>query len=151
MRLLLDLDVDPVGKPRMTKRDRWSDRPAVLRYRAFCDMVRYQAGRQVLPDQGIHIVFYLPMPRSWSKKKRDEMRGQPHQQKPDRDNLDKALMDALLPEDCTQWDAWITKYWADAGRVLVWNVTDELDTIRYGEHLAELMRSDLKERRGVSG
>lgn len=38
-------DICPLPKPRMTQRDRWAKRPAVLRYRAFCDEVRLRAWR----------------------------------------------------------------------------------------------------------
>ena len=30
-------DITPIGKPRMTRADKWKQRPAVMRYRAFCD------------------------------------------------------------------------------------------------------------------
>ncbi len=101
----------PVPKPRMTQRDKWAKRPVVLRYRAFCDEVR--ALGCLVPESGAHVTFRLPMPKSWSKKKRAEMLGKPHQQKPDVDNLIKALMDAVLKEDEGVWDIRQTKYWAE--------------------------------------
>jgi len=57
------------------------------------------------------------MPKSWSKKKKAEMLGQPHQQKPDIDNLLKALMDAVLPEDSHIYDIRATKYWGNVGGI----------------------------------
>lgn len=33
-------DITPIGKPRMTRADKWKKRPAVMRYRAFCDEAR---------------------------------------------------------------------------------------------------------------
>lgn len=107
----------PVPKPRMTQRDKWAKRPGVLRYRDFCDQVR--AAGLVVPESGAHIVFHLAMPASWSRKKRAEMLGQPHQQKPDVDNLAKALLDACLDEDQGVWDMRVTKRWADAGAIEV--------------------------------
>lgn len=64
--------ITPMGKPRMTRSDKWKKRPEVLRYRAFCDEVR--ARGVILPESRSHIIFILPMPQSWSKKKagRDE-------------------------------------------------------------------------------
>lgn len=109
------IEVDPVPKPRMTQRDKWAKRPAVLRYRAFCDQVR-DAGASV-PESGAHIVFHLAMPASWSKRKRAEMAGKPHQQKPDVDNLAKALLDACLAEDQGVWDVRVTKVWAEQGGI----------------------------------
>ncbi|MBC8923069.1 RusA family crossover junction endodeoxyribonuclease, partial [Escherichia coli] len=32
--------ITPLGKPRMTRADKWKQRPPVLRYRVFCDEVR---------------------------------------------------------------------------------------------------------------
>jgi Holliday junction resolvase RusA-like endonuclease len=48
---------------------------------------------------GADIIFYMEMPKSWSQKKRIEMLGEPHRQKPDLDNLIKALGDALYGDD----------------------------------------------------
>lgn len=109
------IEIEPVPKPRMTQRDKWAKRPAVLRYRAFCDQVR--AAGLALPEAGAHIVFHLAMPASWSKKRRAQMLGQPHQQKPDVDNLAKALLDACLAEDQGVWDMRVTKRWADTGGI----------------------------------
>lgn len=110
-------EILPVPKPRMTQRDKWAKRPAVLRYREFCDQVR-AAGIQ-LPESGAHITFHIPMPASWSGKKRAEMFGKPHRQKPDVDNLGKALMDACLDDDSGVWDVRTTKRWAVKGAIQV--------------------------------
>lgn len=99
----------------MTQRDKWAKRPAVLRYRDFCDQVR--AAGAAVPESGAHITFHLAMPASWSKRKRAEMEGQPHQQKPDVDNLAKALLDACLEEDQGVWDMRVTKVWAVSGGI----------------------------------
>lgn len=109
--------VVPVPKPRMTQRDKWQKRPAVMRYRAFCDEVR-ALGCDV-PESGSHVIFHMPMPKSWSKKKRIEMLGQPHQQKPDIDNLEKALLDAVLKDDSGVWDIRTTKYWSENGSITI--------------------------------
>lgn len=110
-------NITPVPKPRQTIRDRWQKRPAVMRYRAFCDDVR--AARITLPDAGWHVTFVLPMPKSWSGKKRAQMDGKPHQQRPDRDNLEKALLDALFSEDCGIWDGHTTKVWGETGQIII--------------------------------
>lgn len=107
----------PVPKPRMTQRDRWAKRPAVLRYRAFCDEVR--ALDCQVPESGAHVTFQMPMAKSWSKKKKAEMLGKPHQQKPDVDNLAKALMDAVLDEDEGVWDIRITKVWGSDAAIII--------------------------------
>ncbi|CAH5088770.1 RusA family crossover junction endodeoxyribonuclease [Serratia marcescens] len=109
--------ITPIPKPRMTQKDRWAKRPPVLRYRAFCDEVKLN--RISLPESGYHVTFVLPMPEGWSKKKRAEMAGKPHQQKPDADNLLKALMDAIYSEDCAVWDVRVTKRWGNAGEIII--------------------------------
>lgn len=82
--------INPVPKPRMTQRDAWKKRPVVVKYHAFCDEMR--ANHFTLPESGAHLTFVIPMPKSWSKKKRIEMNGKPHQQRPDVDNLIKAAL-----------------------------------------------------------
>ena len=114
----------PVPKPRQTRRDVWLSppRPAVARYRAFADRMREiaQANRFDFPEAGASILFAMPMPPSWSKKKRAQMHGEPHRQKPDLDNLTKATLDALCEEDCTVWRLGsLTKYWADQGSITI--------------------------------
>jgi len=113
------IKVDPVGKPRMTQKDRWAKRPCVQRYWGFKDSVLEQWGDNDFPLNDSHITFVIKMPKSWSKKKKTEMRGQPHQQKPDIDNLTKALFDAILPEDSAVWDHRSTKVWGDEGLITI--------------------------------
>lgn len=90
-----------------------------MRYRAFCDDLR--ARNCTFPESGSHVIFHMPMPVSWSKKKRAEMLGQPHRQKPDRDNLEKALMDAVYENDESVWDMRTTKIWSDIGCIEIRN------------------------------
>ncbi len=102
-------DITPIGKPRMSRTDKWKQHPAVLRYRAFCDEARLK--KLELPEAGAHVTFVMPMATSWSKKKREQMNEKPHQSKPDCDNMIKALMDALYTDDAHIWDCRITKLW----------------------------------------
>lgn len=111
--------ITPVSKPRMTQRDKWKKRPAVMRYRAFCDELRLKLRGFDVPECGYRLTFYLPMPKSWTKKKRAAMEGQPHQQKPDKDNLEKAFLDAMLAEDCRIWDGRVTKRWSKSPRIVI--------------------------------
>lgn len=110
-----------VSKPRMTRADKWKRRPAVLRYREFCDHVRERSPRPVPTAEEYQLTFEIEMPRSWSRRKRDEMRGTPHRSKPDLDNLIKAVFDALYPEDdsAVHTLTMCTKRWADESRVTV--------------------------------
>jgi Holliday junction resolvase RusA-like endonuclease len=109
--------ITPVGKPRMTRSDKWKQRPPVIRYRMFCDEARLHEIR--VPESGAHITFVLPMPQSWSKKKRVAMDGQPHQQKPDLDNLTKSLLDALFEDDSHIWDTRTSKLWGETGMIVI--------------------------------
>jgi Holliday junction resolvase RusA-like endonuclease len=108
-------DIPPKPKPRMTRGDRWKKRPIVLEYWKWCDALRglTNGARFVLPDCGFRLVFHIEMPPSWSKKKRNAMRGTPHQVKPDSDNLLKAVFDALNKKDQSIWDYRVTKVWDD--------------------------------------
>lgn len=110
-------NITPVPKPRMTQRDKWQKRPPVLRYRAFCDEVRLE--KISLPEHSYHVTFIMPMPKSWSHKKRSDMNGKPHQQKPDKDNLEKALLDAIFDDDSRVWDGRVTKVWGEVGQIKI--------------------------------
>jgi len=112
-----EYDITPRTKPRQTQRDKWAKRPCVLRYRAFADEVRLK--RVLLPDHDYHITFIIPMPRSWPEEQKAEMDGKPHQVKPDKDNLEKALLDALYKDDSHIWDGRVTKRWGRAGKIVI--------------------------------
>ena len=43
----------------------------------------------------VMLVFYIPIPRSWSKRRKKEAVGQPHVFKPDLSNLVKAVEDGM--------------------------------------------------------
>ena len=124
--------VDPVAKPRMTRRDVWKKRPSVLAYRAYADTLRARYAGP-LPDEVV-IIFTLPMPRSWSARKRDRMRGQPHRAKPDLDNLEKAVLDALHPRDQEVWRKAGVKIWGDAGSVTIMPWRAEVAAVVASDH-----------------
>jgi Holliday junction resolvase RusA-like endonuclease len=109
--------IEPVSKPRQTQRDKWKKRPCVMKYRWFADICR--AHKVCVPESGAHITFYLPMPPSWSEKKKIAMDGQPHQGKIDVDNLLKALLDAIYTEDKGVWDIRVTKVWGVRGQIVI--------------------------------
>lgn len=113
--------VTPVPAPRMTKADAWKKRPAVLRYFAYKDVLREAWGDVDLPER-LRLQFVMPMPKSWSGKKRLLMNGEPHQQRPDVDNLQKAVQDSLAIEDSYIWDAHSTKRWGDVGSVTIGDI-----------------------------
>ncbi|PJX56623.1 MULTISPECIES: RusA family crossover junction endodeoxyribonuclease [unclassified Klebsiella] len=110
-------NITPMGKPRQTRADKWKQREVVLRYRALCDEVCLK--KVTMLEAGSHITFILPMPASWSQKKRAVMNGKAHQQKPDVDNMIKALVDALYANDAHIWDLRVTKLWGVTGQILI--------------------------------
>lgn len=112
----------PIGKPRMTQRDKWKKRDVVLRYFAFKYQVR---SKGVFIPPIPKIVFYIPMPASWSKKKKQAFDGMPHKSKPYKDNLEKALYDAVYDDDAQIWCGWVEKRWSKIGAIEI-TALDEL-------------------------
>jgi len=115
----------PPGKPRMTQRDKWKQRPEVVRYRQWCDRVRAAVG-DLLPAAErvaeVNWTAYFEPPPSWSKNRRVAAIGQRHRSKPDRDNIDKALLDCLFRRDERIADGTLRKRWD-------WNARLEVEII----------------------
>ena len=83
-------------------------------------------------EVGNALVFVLPMPKSWSKKKKLKMDGRPHTQTPDKDNLEKALLDAIYPDDSAfWWSGPIMKVWGEVGKLIVISNGPDQWAIRY--------------------
>jgi Holliday junction resolvase RusA-like endonuclease len=63
----------------------------------------------------VEVIAYFAIPKSWSKKKAAAHLGQPHCQKPDGDNILKAVKDALnriaWADDGQVYDARVRKVW----------------------------------------
>ena len=106
--------INPVPKPRQTQRDKWAKRACVVRYRAFCDEIRFRVHK--LPEP-VDLRFEIAMPKSWSESKKAKMDGMPHRQKPDLDNLVKACLDALVLNDEVIADFKASKRWARQGGI----------------------------------
>ena len=116
------IDIDPVAKPRMTQKDKWAKRDCVMNYWSYCDKLRKQTSRKNFVLSGnYHIDFYLPMPKSWSKKRKQMMKGQPHLQRPDLDNLIKGINDTLLKEDKIVYQFLAGKWWGEDGKIIIQN------------------------------
>ncbi|MCP3681572.1 MAG: RusA family crossover junction endodeoxyribonuclease [bacterium] len=107
--------ITPVPKPRQTRSDKWKKRPCVMRYRAFADEVRARGVK--FPESGAKITFLVPMPKSWSKQKKEIYNHQPHQQTPDLDNLVKALLDAIYSSDSGVYSFSVRKCWSYEGAI----------------------------------
>ena len=115
----------PIAKPRMTRKDKWNPSNPAKRYFAYKRQLK-RLGVS-LPESGYHVVFVLPMPESWSKGKKKAYDGMPHQQTPDKDNLEKGLLDALFGRDEHIWDGRVTKVWGREGKIMIGQIGDFSD------------------------
>lgn len=121
--------IDPRPKPRMTRSDKWRtnpnhkdpkrrERPSVTKYRIFRRQIQNIAtGSNYTLPETYHAIFYIPMPKSWSKKKKEEMNGKPHKARKDGDNLIKSVQDCLCKDDAYVWDYRCTKVWSYYGKI----------------------------------
>jgi len=97
----------------MTQSDKWAHRPSVDRYFVFANALKASAAeREFVPKDNLCITFHIPMPESWSKKKKVFMLWKPHTQVPDIDNLIKSFLDALLTSDAHISKLCASKIWA---------------------------------------
>lgn len=102
----------------MTQSDRWKKRSCTDRYWQYKDALSSLLKAEDLPPS-YHVIFVVPMPQSWSNKKRKAMLYQPHEQKPDKDNFEKGFLDALFTDDSTVWDGRATKIWGYEGSIII--------------------------------
>lgn len=112
--------ITPVAAPRMTRRDKWLQprRKCVQKYFDYRDAIK--EAKIKVPCSGSHIIFKIPMPKSWTKKRKALMEHSPHQQTPDKDNLEKALLDSIFKDDSCVWDSRVTKIWAYEGSIEIY-------------------------------
>ena len=103
----------PEGKRRISKQLETKVRQLkrYLSYKTNLQMLASLAG--VCLANGMSITFYMPMPKSWSKNKKANYKGTPHEQTPDLDNFYKAFADALLRQDSKIYKLnGLAKYWS---------------------------------------
>ncbi len=141
MKLVWSLEITPVTAPRQIKSDLWAPRPQIVKYRDYQNTVQREWG-----DTPIPIPFFLlvivPMPASWSSKKKKRMYGTPHiTTGKDRDNYDKGFWDSLfydrkgrylnplldthgneLTNDGFIWSGWPEKRWGYTGSISVYEL-----------------------------
>tara|TARA_R110001592_G_scaffold171756_3_gene410185 strand:+ start:792 stop:1289 length:498 start_codon:yes stop_codon:yes gene_type:complete len=124
-------DVCPVAAPRMTQSDRWKinpehpdinkrQRPVVTKYWSYKNILILQKNLMNYEVKSIlDVLFLIPMPKSWSIKKKEQMNGLPCKVRPDTDNLMKAIKDTFCKEDSHIWRETAEKRWAYAGSVII--------------------------------
>lgn len=101
----------------------------LLAYYQYKDELREEAARVgfTLPTDGAWVKFYLPVPKSWSKKKKSKMDFEPHQSRPDVSNLYKAFEDGLIDQDMKIYDVRISKYWYNSVKGFIEIIMPESD------------------------
>lgn len=110
-------DIEPVPKPRQTRSSKWKKTRSEEHYYRFKDEVALS--RVEIPDSGYHVLFVLKMPKSWKSNQKDKMRHIPCLKTPDKDNLEKALLDSLFKQDSHIWDGRVSKVWGDSGKMII--------------------------------
>jgi len=124
-------DVIPMGAPRMTQSDKWKTNPnhidpmkrqrkSVMQYFAFKNTLRLQA-IELRFELGkvLNAVYLMPMPNSWSSKKKERMNGLPCEVKPDTDNITKGIKDTFRKNDSDIWYEKAEKRWAFKGSIII--------------------------------
>jgi Holliday junction resolvase RusA-like endonuclease len=113
-------EIKPFTAPRMSSSDKWKKRPTVTKYweaKAELKKLCAEIGYELTPV--LNVAFFIPMPETWSKKKKLEMLYMPHQQKPDKDNLEKAFMDSFSIDDSFVYDGRTCKFWSDKPMIVI--------------------------------
>ena len=112
------------GKPRMTQCDKWKKRRCIIDYFAWADKLRLAAITQGFTlSNEFSVQFHFVPPKSFSKKKQMKMFGTPHNQKPDLDNMIKAIMDVLRPgDDQLIYSVAASKYWSPLNSIVIMNI-----------------------------
>lgn len=119
---LFRIETTPMAKPRMTHRDRWKKRPIVQRWNAYKDFIRLSAPRNFrMPISDYWLIFTFKPPSSWDTQKIITQYGAPHMTRPDKDNLEKAILDIFLPnEDSMVFDGRASKLWGAKASIELW-------------------------------
>ena len=109
-------------KPRMTKRDRWAKRRCVVRYFQFCDELRLHLTKTPVP---LFIEFRIGIKKSYRKSRRLALLSQPHTQKPDCDNLIKAIGDFCKQDDSHLHTICARKVWSEIEGIVIYDTLEE--------------------------
>ena len=56
--------------------------------------------------------------------------GKPHQQRPDKDNLEKAILDAIFKQDSHIWDGRTSKIWGNTGSIIIKEYPVDIEEIK---------------------
>lgn len=97
----------------MTNRDRWFKRPITTRYWEWVN-----AAKPLIPDippwaERVELRVFVEFPKSFSKKKRKMLFGEPNRGRKDIDNFLKAALDTIFQQDCSIYSVSAEKRWED--------------------------------------
>jgi Holliday junction resolvase RusA-like endonuclease len=122
-----EIEIAPMGKPRMVRSDSWKKRPCVTRYWAFKDELNFLCKKAGYGQRNqLFATFHIPMPKSWNKGKRALMLEQNHDQKFDIDNIVKAVLDCLLPDgDEKVHTVCVNKVWSEHPAIVFYDTLPE--------------------------
>lgn len=96
----------PEGLRRLERLERYNNYKAELK--AIAKRIGFEP-----PEQGGHLIFFIPVSKSWSNYRKREMHMKPHKQVPDWDNCAKAFFDAIVQQDNYIADMRVTKLWVN--------------------------------------
>lgn len=124
-------DIIPMGAPRMSSSDRWKTNPnhpdpnkrqreIVTKYFAYKDTLLWQAKEMNFKlGKFLDAIFILPMPDSWSKKKKALMNKRLCESKPDTDNIIKGICDTFRKNDADISKKHAEKRWGYFGSIII--------------------------------
>jgi Holliday junction resolvase RusA-like endonuclease len=124
-------DVIPLGAPRLSQSDKWKTNPnhidplkrqrkPVTNYYKFKNTLLNQAKEMNFElGQILDALYLIPMPNSWSNKKKERMNGMPCEVKPDTDNITKGVKDTFRKNDSDIWYEKAEKRWAFKGSIII--------------------------------
>lgn len=127
---MIVVEITPIPKPRMTRRDKWLNPPrkCVSAYWAFKDELNFQLARFGFERdrKTLFAKVVVAFPKSYTKKKMQSLDGMPHEQKPDTDNFIKAICDAMMKEDKKVHTVFVNKVWGYTPQIIFYETLIEM-------------------------
>jgi Holliday junction resolvase RusA-like endonuclease len=127
--ITVSVNIKPIGAPRQTRADRWKKRKCVTEYHIYRDGLNAafaKAGVSLADLGSCHRMDWyaeIPLKKSYSKVKCEKLCNRVHTEKPDKDNIEKGIMDSLYRDAPDGIDdkevacGWTQKTWCRAGSV----------------------------------
>ncbi len=117
----IEIPIQPMPAPRLTHQGRHTAR--AKKYYAYKKTLKmFCKVNDFALSEKVKITFYMPVPKSITKKERAKRLGNPHKQRPDLDNLVKGVWDGLAKEDGYIHYLECSKIWAEEGKIVIENI-----------------------------